>query len=123
MQKKKAKIMIADDNINVRQTLSDLLTEKGYLVETVKNGYELLAYLKEKSPHIIILDLMMPEKDGTEILSTIKGMSPYSKIIIYTGFQRYEHSAYARIADKFLLKTEDIEKLLQAIEEFASFIK
>ena len=109
--------MIADDNQRICQTLVDILTQKGYLVETVKNGYELLIYLKVHTPQILILDLMMPEKDGVEILDTVKGSSPEVKIIIYTGFRRYEHSLYAREADRFLVKSDDPEKLLQAIEE------
>lgn len=113
----KIKIVIADDNPVIRKTLEDVLTEKEYQVETVKDGYELLDYLKTNSPHIIILDLMMPLKDGLEILSAVKNISPYTRIIIYTGFQKYKDSPFARIADKFLLKNEGMEKLLQTLEE------
>lgn len=110
-------IVIADDNPDICYTLKDILTEKGYLVETVKNGYELLAYLKEKSVQILILDLMMPEKDGIEIFNPVKCISPKTKIIIYTGFQRYEDSVCAKMADRFLLKGDNPEKLLQVIAE------
>ena len=115
--KNKIRIVIADDSPDICQTWKDILTEKGYAVETVNNGYEILACLKEDPPHILILDLMMPEKGGIEILATIKAISPDTKIIIYTGFQKYEDSAYARIADKFLLKDNDPGKLLQVISE------
>lgn len=114
---KKAKIVIADDDVGIRTTLIDILTEKNYAIDAVQDGYELLANLKKKSPQIIILDLMMPEKDGIEVLSTIKSISPNTKIIIYTGFKKYENSIYARSADRFLLKGETPEKLLQTIEE------
>ena len=116
----KIKILIADDNPNIRQTLKNILTERGYLIETVKDGYELLTYLREKSsPNILILDLMMPEKDGVEVFPVIKSLSPNIKIIIYTGFQKYENSIYARMADKFLQKNDDPKKLLQVIAELA----
>lgn len=114
---KKTKIVIADDNADIRQTLKDIFSEKGYAVETVDNGYELLGYLKAKSADIIILDLMMPQKNGVEIISAIKGLCPYARIIIYTGFQKYKNSTCARLADRFLLKGEDPEKLLQTVEE------
>ncbi len=119
MAQKKVKIVIADDNINIRRTLKDILEEKGYPVDVVKDGYELLAYLKkeEKLPYIVILDLLMPVKDGLEVIFSIKSVSPGSKIIIYTGFRRYENSIYARSADRFLLKTETPGKLLEMIEE------
>ena len=114
---KKAKIVIADDDAGIRATLTDILTERKYAIDAVENGYELLVNLKKKSPQIVILDLMMPEKDGIEVLSAIRSISPNTKIIIYTGFKKYENSIYARSADKFLLKGESPEKLLQTIEE------
>ncbi|GEM_PF-611873 len=115
--RKKVRIVIADDNPDIRQTLKDILTEKEYQVDTVNNGYELIAYLRENNPKILILDMMMPEKDGTEVFNTIRSIQSNIKIIIYTGFQRFENSMYAQNAEKFLLKDENPEKLLQAIEE------
>lgn len=118
---KEINILIADDNPNVRQTLTDILGEKGYLVETVIDGYAAMAYLKKKLPHIVILDLMMPHKNGGEIICSIKSVAPNTKIIIYTAFSRYEGSMYASdsMVDKFLLKSANPENLLQAIEELS----
>lgn len=115
--KKKIKILIADDNPKIRSTLKDILTEKEYAACAVKNGYELLSNLKGELPQVIILDLVMPEKDGIDILSTIKSVLPTTKIIIYTGFKKYQNSIYASMADKFLLKADNPENLLQAISE------
>jgi len=119
MEKKKntAKIVIADDNKEMCELLTDILTEGGHEVEAVYNGYELLSYLETNSPSIIILDLMMPEKDGLSILDTIKQVSPYARIIIYTGYQEYENSVYARVADRFLVKGESLDKLIGAVSE------
>jgi len=115
--RKKLRIVIADDNPGITQTLRDILTEKEYQVDTVKNGYELIAYLRENNPKILILDMMMPEKDGTEVFNMVRSMQSGIKIIIYTGFQRFENSMYAQSAERFLLKDENPEKLLRAIEE------
>lgn len=114
---KKIRVVIADDDPEIRATLKDILAEKGFSTETVNNGYELLAALKRKIPHIIILDLMMPEKDGLAVISSVKSISTDIKIIIYTGFKKYEQSTYAKAADKFLLKGDTPEKILQAINE------
>ncbi len=114
---KKTRIIIADDAPEIRSTLKDILTEKGFLVETVNDGYELLVKLKQKIPHLIILDLIMPEKGGIDVISSIKSIDPNIKIIIYTGFKKYEASTYAKTADKFLLKGDSPEKILQAINE------
>ncbi|MCK4917714.1 MAG: response regulator [Candidatus Omnitrophica bacterium] len=113
MQKR---VLIADDNKAVRDTLKDVLAGKEYLVDTVVNGYELLAYIKETIPNIIILDLIMPEKGGLDIIFSIKKIAPNTKVIIYTGYSKYEKSIYAESADSFIVKGESIENLLRIID-------
>ncbi len=112
----KTKIVIADDNAAIRSTLKDILAEKGFLVEVVQNGYDLLLYLRKNPVDIIILDMVMPVKGGMEIFSAIRSLRPNIKIIIYTGFRKYENSIYARSADRFLLKGGDPAKLLKAVQ-------
>ncbi len=120
---KKISVIIADDDPAICATVKDILAEKGFSSETVNNGYELLAAIKRKIPHIVILDLMMPEKDGLEVISSIKSISAGIKIIIYTGFKKYSNSTYAKSVDQFLLKGENPEKLMQAVTELAKSIK
>ena len=113
------KVVIADDNKAVCDLVISILGSSGYEVDAVSNGYELLAYLRENNPSVIILDLMMPEKDGISIISTLKEVSPYSRIIIYTGYQEYENSVYARTVDKFLVKGGKMDNLIEAVQELA----
>ncbi len=115
----KKKIVIADDNKEFCGLVTDVLSESGHEVDSVYNGYELLAYLKNFHPDVVILDLMMPEKDGLSIFDTIKQLSPYSRIIIYTGYQEYADSVYARRADRFLVKGADVDSLVNAVNELA----
>ena len=111
------KVVIADDNKRICDVIKSLLSEEGYEVDAVYDGYELLAYLEDNNPSIIILDLMMPSKDGMSVLSTVKQIAPYSRIIIYTGYQEYEHSVYARAADRFLVKGGSLDNLVQVVQE------
>ena len=117
--KQNKKIVIADDNKELCEVVSDILTESGFIVDAVYNGYELLTYLEDNVPTVIILDLMMPEKNGLSIFDTIKQVSPNSRIIIYTGYQEYQASVYARSADRFLVKGGEIEDLVNAVEELS----
>lgn len=117
--KKNNKIVIADDNREICELVSEILSGSGYNVECVFTGYELLGHLENNSPNVIILDLMMPEKDGMSIIGTIKELSPYSKIIIYTGYQEFEKSVYARSVDRFLVKGTNIDTLLEAVDELS----
>jgi len=113
------KIVIADDNRGICDLVSDLLEKRGYDVDAVYDGYELLSYLENNSPVVIILDLMMPEKDGFSIFNTIRQISPYSRIIIYTGYGEHQDSVYARAADRFLVKGKSMEELVNAVEELS----
>ena len=114
-----AKVVIADDNVEICDLIKDILKGFGFDVDAVHNGYELLAYLDTHNPKVIILDLMMPEKDGMSILGTLKQISPLSKIIIYTGYSEYQNSVYARTADRFIVKGATIEGLIKAVEELS----
>ncbi|MFC1570511.1 response regulator [Candidatus Omnitrophota bacterium] len=116
---KESRIVIADDNHEICDLISDILKDVGYNVDAVHTGYELLAYLETNNPRVIILDLMMPDKDGMSILGTLKEVSPLSRIIIYTGYSEYQNSVYARAADRFIVKGSSIQGLLDAIEELS----
>ncbi|MGB2599115.1 MAG: response regulator [Candidatus Omnitrophota bacterium] len=111
------KVVIADDNRRICDVVKSILTEEGYEVDSVYNGYELLTYLEENNPSVIILDLMMPEKNGLSVLSTIKQVAPHSRIIIYTGYQEYENTVYARTADRFLVKGGNMDDLVKVVGE------
>jgi len=123
MPAEKVKILIADDNPNIRTSLQDILTDKGYEVGLVNDGYELWAYFLAKKVDILILDLMMPGRDGLEMLLPIKGISPGTKIIVYTAFQRFEKSFHHIEVDRFLLKTVGADKLCESIEELCKTIQ
>ena len=114
---RRKKVVIADDNKEICELVSDLLNDVGYAVDSVYDGYELLAYLEKNNPTVIILDLMMPNKDGMSILGTLKQVSPLSRIIIYTGYQEYANSVYARTADRFLIKGSSMNELLKAVKD------
>jgi CheY-like chemotaxis protein len=66
------KILIADDNENIREALSYLLEDEGYKLWLAKDGAETLAKVKEVLPDILFLDIMMPEMNGYEVCRIIK---------------------------------------------------
>jgi DNA-binding response OmpR family regulator len=118
MQQRK-KVVIADDNKRICDVVKAILEEEGFEVDMVHDGYELLAYLENNNPSIIILDLMMPAKNGLSVISTVKQIAPYSRIVIYTGYQEYENSVYARTADRFLVKGGSLDNLVQVVQELS----
>ena len=72
MKKKDLKILLVDDEPDILEIVGYNLTSEGYQVFTAKNGMEGVAMAKKKRPHLIIMDVMMPEMDGIEACSIIR---------------------------------------------------
>jgi len=70
-----ATILVAEDLAGQRMVLDMLLTVEGYDVELVTDGLEALAYLKENTPDLAILDVRMPNLDGLEVCARMKRVS------------------------------------------------
>jgi len=68
----KKKILIADDNENIRDALTYLLEDEGYALSMAKDGSDALKKVREFHPDILFLDIMMPEMNGYEVCRVIK---------------------------------------------------
>lgn len=66
-------ILIAEDEEFILRALEDNLRQEGYDVAVARNGEEATAKIKEKKPNLILLDLLMPKKDGFAVLEELKG--------------------------------------------------
>ncbi len=72
MKKQDIRILLVDDEPDILEILKYNLSSEGYQVSTAKNGVEGVAKAKKKRPHLIILDVMMPEMDGIEACEKIR---------------------------------------------------
>jgi len=72
------KILLVEDNLDLNNTIREVLELNGYVVDSVFDGKEALNFIENSSYDVIILDLMLPDIDGLEILKTIR-----SKGIVY----------------------------------------
>ena len=82
MKKKDIKILLVDDEPDILEILNYNLTAEGYQVFTAKNGMEGVDKAKKKKPHLIILDVMMPEMDGIEACEIIRATKGLEETII-----------------------------------------
>lgn len=82
MKKKDIKILLVDDEPDILEIVAYNLTSEGYQVFTAKNGVEGVHLAKKKHPHLIILDVMMPEMDGIEACEHIRNTSGLENTII-----------------------------------------
>ena len=82
MKKKNLKILLVDDEPDILEIVGYNLTTEGYQVFTAKNGIEGVAKAKKKTPHLIILDVMMPEMDGIEACEAIRKIPSLKNTIV-----------------------------------------
>ncbi|UII78158.1 response regulator transcription factor [Flagellimonas sp. CMM7] len=82
MKTKDIKILLVDDEPDILEIVSYNLSSEGYEVFTAKNGVEGVAKAKKKTPHLIILDVMMPEMDGIEACEIIRSTPGLENTII-----------------------------------------
>ena len=131
MKKKDIKILLVDDEPDILEIIGYNLTSEGYTVFTAKNGVEGVAIAKKKQPHLIILDVMMPEMDGIEACEIIRGTSGLENTII--AFLTARGEDYSQVAgfdagaDDYITKpirpkvlVSKVKALLRRLKEDAS---
>jgi DNA-binding NtrC family response regulator len=119
MNKEKASILIVEDDADIRQTLSTILQQKGYTTDMAKNGQEAIQKSKTKYFNLALLDIKLPDIEGTKLLATLHQDLPKMMKIMITGYPSLENAAEAVNlgADAYLIKPVKPEKLLALIEE------
>ncbi len=81
-----AKILIADDEPNIRKTIKEYLEDDGFLsVDLAENGQQAIEEYGTKRHDVIVVDIVMPKKDGIAVLKEVKSKSPNSQVVIITG--------------------------------------
>jgi len=86
------KILVVDDEIEACNALREFLTLKGYEVDTALDGPTALSKIKEDKPHIVLLDMIMPEMGGVEVLKEIKKIDPDIGVIMVTVVTDHEQA-------------------------------
>ena len=79
-------ILVIDDEPVIRDLLFDVLSRKGYSVDTAEDGPSGLNKAKKKSYSVIFTDIRMPGMNGTEVYRRLKVLSPRSRVIVMTGY-------------------------------------
>jgi DNA-binding response OmpR family regulator len=80
-----ADILVADDTRAIRSALSILLEEEGHAVRLAANGLEALAEYRKKRPDLLLLDVMMPKKNGYQVLRQIREEDPALPVMILSA--------------------------------------
>lgn len=112
-------ILVVDDDAEVKKTLSSILLKEGYLVETAENGKQALRASEKWRFDVALIDIKLPDMDGTELLQRLEEKQPHMVKIVITGFPTLENAMKTvnEGADGYILKPFDIEKLLEMIKK------
>lgn len=111
------RVLVADDEENMRWAMARALTRAGYEVAVAENGQAALEYIRTERPDLALLDLKMPKMNGIEVLREAKAIFPEIFVIIMTahGDTTTAIEAMKLGAYDYLLKPFDIEELLMAV--------
>jgi DNA-binding response OmpR family regulator len=113
----KEKILLVEDEENLRLLYEEELKAEGYALVSAGNGREALRLLEEVKPDLIILDVVMPVMDGMETLGQIMGRKRNIPIIIHTSYPGYREDFMSWAADAYVSKSSDLRELKRTIRD------
>lgn len=115
-----AKILIIDDELGIRELLSEILNDEGHTVETAQNATEARQMLPEFAPNLVLLDIWMPDTDGVTLLKEWGSSGQLQMpVIMMSGHATIDTAVEATKigAMAFLEKPITLQKLLKAVDQ------
>ena len=116
---KKKSILVVEDDKAILKGLKGILQSEDYSVDTAETGQEALQKSKTKFFNLALLDIKLPDIEGTELLKIMHKNQPEMMKIMVTGYPSLENAVIAlnQGADAYVIKPVNPEKLLDLIEE------
>lgn len=119
-------VLVVDDDTDLVEMVSMKLESKNFRVAKAYDGVEAMAKIKEERPDLMILDVMMPRKDGYALCDELKKSEEYKGIVIILltavteaiSSTNYTHiGGKTTLADDFIPKPIDMDKLMEIVED------
>jgi DNA-binding NtrC family response regulator len=114
-----ARILVIDDEESIRRTISMTLEHAGYMVETAEDGKQAIEKAEANFYNLALIDIRLPDMEGTELLTALKTTTPKMVKIILTGYPALQNavSAISKGVDYYLIKPVNTDELLRIIKE------
>ena len=114
-----AKILVVDDDENIRNTMKTILEDEGYIVDLAATGSEAIQKTEKTAYNVALLDIRLPDMEGVELLKLMKDTVPRTRKIMVTGYPSTQNAIAAlnKNADAYLVKPVNVEKLLNTVKE------
>jgi len=115
----KTRILIVEDDENIRKTMKNILQQRGYETDTAKTGQEAEQKAKAKFYNLALLDIKLPDMEGTQLLAKLHENTPKMVKIMVTGYPSRENAMEAlnQGANAYVTKPVKPAKLLALIKE------
>ena len=114
-----ARILIVDDDHEILKTFSAVLRGAGYVVDTAEDGRSAIEKCYADFYNLVLIDIRLPDMEGTQLLTALKETTPKMVKIIVTGYPSLQNAVEAvnRGADGYLIKPAHSNDLLQMVKE------
>lgn len=114
-----ARILIIDDDENIRRVLETILTDEGYSVECAENATKGIEKSENAFFNIALVDVRLPDMEGIDLLPKLRSTKPKMRKIIVTGYPTLQNaiSAVNNGANAYVMKPFDVEKILNTIKD------
>ena len=114
----KPKLLVVDDEESLRTILRDELSHQNYTVRDAENGKAALEILKQEKHDIVLLDVMMPEMDGLELLRIIRKENLARRVVMLTGVDELKiaRESLQSGADDFITKPFQFQSLFACLD-------
>ena len=117
------KILVVDDDLNICELLKLYLENDGYVVYTANDGKQAVDMFKNKTPDLVLLDIMLPKMDGWQVCREIRKTSSVPIIMLTAKGETFDKVLGLELgADDYVVKPFDIELLIKRIKELKNFI-
>jgi len=115
----KKNILIVDDDKDILKSFKQILESEGYCVDTAENGREAIERSKANFYNLALLDIKLPDMEGTELLTKMHKETPQMMKIMVTGYPSLENAVKSLNigADAYVMKPVDPENLQKVVEE------
>ena len=113
------RILVVDDDENILKVVAAILKDKGYTVETASSGNEAIKKTQKAHYDLMLIDIRLPDMEGTELLTKVKETTPKIRKVIVTGYPTLHNAVTAvnKGADAYIMKPFEVEKMLDTIKE------
>ena len=118
-ESKKGRIIVIDDDEGIRKVVAEALKSEGYLVDTASSGKEAVEKSRSNFYNLALVDIRLPDMEGTKLLTSMRETTPEMIKIILTGYPALQNAidAVNKGAHGYLVKPINMAELLRTVEQ------